>query len=82
LPPVITAVGLNEHGELVIVGERFGGDAALPVVRLGGVALTVTNATDDEIHAAVPPGTGPGSYVVLVRNVFPKLLTRTITRTP
>src|SRR4051812_3415112 len=74
LPPTITAAAIDHNGDLVIVGDRFGGGVAVPNVWLGGVALRVLSAADEEIRAAVPDGIDPGSYAVVVqRNTSLKL---------
>jgi collagen triple helix repeat protein len=65
-PPIITGASADHSMvNLFISGENFG-TQQLPLVRLGGVAIPVLTATDTHIVAAIPAGTDPASYVLIV----------------
>jgi hypothetical protein len=65
LPVLVVTSAAVEGNVLVIRGQNFGSTA--PEVTLGGIQLApVTRVSSSEIRVALPPGIGPGSYLLMV----------------
>jgi hypothetical protein len=62
--PVVVTSASSDGATLTIRGSGFGHGA--PLVTLGGVPLVVLSNSREEIQAALPDGTEPGSFQLLV----------------
>jgi len=65
LPVLLVTSATVEGSVLVIRGQNFG--AVAPDVTLGGITLApVTRVSSSEARVPLPPGFGPGSYLLVV----------------
>lgn len=68
LPCVIEAISPDyENNELVVLGQSFSDGLSVPVVKLGGLELTINDSTETQIIASADLGAFEvGSYLVKV----------------